>query len=142
MPKFTELEHIDYSVKQKLTENAKEEFTDLLSGLLDYISDEGHEPFYGERVESSDQLIKIYNTIDDLQAKFADYEFEADDSEKAQVSEYSKKVDQVIDALKAFAASGEEKEPKSDDYADKVDEAFNKDPENALEQAGLVKEGE
>lgn len=140
MPKFTELEHIDYSVKQKLTENAKEEFTDLLYGLQDYIGND----FYNEKVEKPEQISKIYNTIDDLQAKFADYESESDESEKSQISDYCTQMYDVIDALKAFAASGEEKEeePKSEDYADKVDEAFNKDPENALEQAGLVKEGE
>lgn len=139
MPKFTELEHIDYSVKQKLTENAKEEFTDLLYGLQDYIDND----FYNEKVEKPEQVSKIYNTIDDLQAKFADYESESDESEKSQISDYCTQMYDVIDALKAFAASGEkEEEPKSDDYADKVDEAFNKDPENALEQAGLVKEGE
>ena len=132
MPKFTELEHIDYSVKQKLTENAKEEFTDILYGLQDYIGND----FYNEKVEKPEQVSKIYNTIDDLQAKFADYESESDESEKSQISDYCTQMYDVIDALKAF------EEPKQDDYADKVDEAFNKDPENALEQAGLVKEGE
>jgi septation ring formation regulator EzrA len=133
--KFTEMEDIN-----KETDNsAREAFMDLLYGLQDYISND----FYNEKVEKPEQVSKIYNTIDDLQAKFADYESESDESEKSQISDYCTQMYDVIDALKAFAASGEkEEEPKQDDYADKVDEAFNKDPENALEQAGLVKEGE
>lgn len=141
MPKFTEMENINYSVKQKLTENAKEEFTDLLYSLQDYISND----FYNEKVENPEQVSKIYNTISDLKAKFSDYESEADEDEKPQVSDYYSEMYDVIDALKDFADSGDNMssdESKEDDYATEVDEAFNENPDSIFEQIGLAKEGE
>ena len=140
MPKFTEMENINYSVKQKLTENAKEEFTDLLYSLQDYISND----FYNKKVENPEQVSKIYNTISDLKAKFSDYESEADEDEKPQVSDYYSEMYDVIDALKDFADSGDNKdvEGAKEDYATEVDEAFNENPDSIFEQIGLAKEGE
>ena len=66
MPKFTEMENINYSVKQKLTENAKE--------------------------ENPEQVSKIYNTISDLKAKFSDYESEADEDKE----DYATEVDEAF----------------------------------------------
>lgn len=66
MPKFTEMENINYSVKQKLTENAK--------------------------VENPEQVSKIYNTISDLKAKFSDYESEADEDKE----DYATEVDEAF----------------------------------------------
>ena len=140
MPKFTEMENINYSVKQKLTENAKEEFTDLLYSLQDYISN----GFYNEKVENPEQVSKIYNTISDLKAKFSDYESEADEDEGPQVSDYYSEMYDVIDALKDFADSGDNKdvEGAKEDYATEVDEAFNENPDSIFEQIGLAKEEE
>lgn len=133
MPKFTEMENINYSVKQKLTENAKEEFTDLLYSLQDYISND----FYNEKVENPEQVSKIYNT-------FSDYESEADEDEEPQVSDYYSEMYDVIDALKDFADSGDNKdlEGAKEDYATEVDEAFNENPDSIFEQIGLAKEEE
>lgn len=83
------MENINYSVKQKLTENAKEEFTDLLYSLQDYISND----FYNEKVENPEQVSKIYNTISDLKAKFSDYESEADESKE---DDYATEVDEAF----------------------------------------------
>lgn len=140
MPKFTEMENINYSVKQKLTENAKEEFIDLLYSLQDYISND----FYNEKVENPEQVSKIYNTISDLKAKFSDYESEADEDEKPQVSDYYSEMYDVIDALKDFADSGDNTglDEGKEDYATEVDEAFNENPDSIFEQIGLAKEGE
>lgn len=140
MPKFTEMENINYSVKQKLTENAKEEFTDLLYSLQDYISND----FYNEKVENPEQVSKIYNTISDLKAKFSDYESEADEDEEPQVADYYSEMYDVIDALKDFADSGDNKdlEGAKEDYATEVDEAFNENPDSIFEQIGLAKEEE
>lgn len=140
MPKFTEMENINYSVKQKLTENAKEEFTDLLYSLQDYISND----FYNEKVENPEQVSKIYNTISDLKAKFSDYESEADEDERPQVSDYYSEMYDVIDALKDFADSGDNTglDEDKEDYATEVDEAFNENPDSIFEQIGLAKEEE
>lgn len=134
------MENINYSVKQKLTENAKEEFTDLLYSLQDYISND----FYNEKVENPEQVSKIYNTISDLKAKFSEYESEADEDEEPQVSDYYSEMYDVIDALKDFADSGDNKgvEGAKEDYATEVDEAFNENPDSIFEQIGLAKEGE
>lgn len=134
------MENINYSVKQKLTENAKEEFTDLLYSLQDYISN----GFYNEKVENPEQVSKIYNTISDLKAKFSDYESEADEDEEPQVSDYYSEMYDVIDALKDFADSGDNKdvEGAKEDYATEVDEAFNENPDSIFEQIGLAKEEE
>ena len=134
------MENINYSVKQKLTENAKEEFTDLLYSLKDYISN----GFYNEKVENPEQVSKIYNTISDLKAKFSDYESEADEDEEPQVSDYYSEMYDVIDALKDFADSGDNKdvEGAKEDYATEVDEAFNENPDSIFEQIGLAKEEE
>ena len=134
------MENINYSVKQKLTENAKEEFTDLLYSLQDYISN----GFYNEKVENPEQVFKIYNTISDLKAKFSDYESEADEDEEPQVSDYYSEMYDVIDALKDFADSGDNKdvEGAKEDYATEVDEAFNENPDSIFEQIGLAKEEE
>ena len=136
MPKFTEMENINYSVKQKLTENAKEEFTDLLYSLQN--------DFYNEKVENPEQVSKIYNTISDLKAKFSDYESEADEDEKPQVSDYYSEMYDVIDALKDFADSGDNTslDEGKEDYATEVDEAFNENPDSIFEQIGLAKEEE
>lgn len=132
--KFTEMEDIN-----KETDNsAREAFMDLLYGLQDYISND----FYNEKVEKPEQVSKIYNTISDLEAKFADYEAACSEDEKSQAADYCTEMYDVIDALKKFADTYEEKkdesEEKSGDYAEKVDEAFNENPEGALEQAGLT----
>lgn len=134
------MENINYSVKQKLTENAKEEFTDLLYSLQDYISND----FYNEKVENPEQVSKIYNTISDLKAKFSDYESEADEDEEPQVSDYYSEMYDVIDAPKDFADSGDNKdlEGAKEDYATEVDEAFNENPDSIFEQIGLAKEEE
>mgnify|MGYP006384039241 CR=1 FL=1 len=92
--------------------------------------------FYNETVEKPEQVSKIYNTIEDLKAKFSDYEDTCDEEDKPQVADYYTEMYDVIDALKKFSDTYEEK--KDDDYAKKVDEAFNKDPANTLEQAGLT----
>lgn len=140
MPKFTEMENINYSVKQKLTENSKEEFTDLLFSLQDYISNN----FYDEKVEKPEQVSKIYNTISDLEAKFSDYESEAGEDEKSQVSDYCTQMYDVIDSLKKFADGEDDTSSDGDkeDYAAEVDEAFNENPDSIFEQIDSAKEEE
>ncbi len=140
MPKFTEMENINYSVKQKLTENSKEEFTDLLFSLQDYISNN----FYDEKVEKPEQVSKIYNTISDLEAKFSDYESEAGEDEKSQVSDYCTQMYDVIDTLKKFADGEDDTSSDGDkeDYATEVDEAFNENPDSIFEQIDSAKEEE
>lgn len=126
--KFTEMENIN----EETDLSKKEAFTDLLYSLQDYIGNN----FYDEKVEKPEQVSKIYNTIEDLKAKFSDYEDAAGEDEKTQISDYCTQMYDVIDSLKAFADTFDEK--KSDDYAEKVDKAFNENPDGALEQAGLT----
>lgn len=130
---------IEMSKRNKEKDNSsRAAFMDLLYTLQDYVGND----FYNETVEKPEQVSKIYNTIEDLKAKFSDYEDTCDEEDKTQVADYYTEMYDVIDALKKFADTYEEKkdesEEKSEDYAKKVDEAFNKDPASTLEQAGLT----
>jgi hypothetical protein len=113
----------------------KDEFLDLLTGLQDYVENTD------EKIENAEQVSRIYNTITELEDRFAGYEDSIDDDEKSEAADYCTQMYDVIDSLKAMAdsyADSPDSANESNDYAEVVDDAFNQNPESALEQAGLT----
>ena len=75
----------------------KDEFLDLLTGLQDYVENTD------EKIENAEQVSRIYNTITELENRFAEYEDSIDDDEKSEAADYCTQMYDVIDSLKAMA---------------------------------------
>ena len=95
MPKFTEMNNTKHILESK----EPEAFMDLLESLQDYIANK----YYDEVADTPEKKEKIYNTIADLEAKFADYEATVDEHI---ANDYRQQMYEVIDNLEDFAKRG------------------------------------
>lgn len=95
MPKFTEMNNTKHILESK----ESEAFMDLLESLQDYIANK----YYDEVADTPEKKEKIYNTIADLEAKFADYEATVDEHI---ANDYRQQMYEVIDNLEDFAKRG------------------------------------
>ena len=83
-------------------EDIVSEFETLVDQYEEYIGAN----FYNEKCDSAEKISRVDNTIQDLKAKFTDYEDACEDKER--VALYCEKMYSVIDSLTDFMNEGDE----------------------------------